>query len=103
VYPSGVPGAVNITNGDYLRLQPGEFLNDTLIEFGLKYGTFRGAITSLTGFFYRLWLKELEQTDAILASQIHVFNSFFYKKLNHHQKGYVYFLLLRCSGTYCPL
>ena len=36
VYPPGVPGAVNITNGDYLRLQPGEFLNDTLIEFGLK-------------------------------------------------------------------
>jgi Ulp1 protease family, C-terminal catalytic domain len=47
-------------------------------------------LTKLTDIFYRLWLKELEQSDAILASQIHVFNSFFYKKLNHHQKGYVY-------------
>ncbi|KAF8798789.1 cysteine proteinase [Phlegmacium glaucopus] len=70
VYPPGVPGAVNITNGDLHRLQPGEFLNDTLIEFGLK-----------------LWLKELEETDPTLASQIHVFNSFFYKKLNHQKKG----------------
>ena len=46
-------------------------------------------ITSPTDISHRLWLKELEQTDAVLASQIHVFNSFFYKKLNHHQKGYV--------------
>lgn len=47
-------------------------------------------LTPLTVIFHRLWLKDLEQTNAILASQIHVFNSFFYKKLNHHQKGYVY-------------
>lgn len=46
--------------------------------------------TQLTDISHRLWLKELEQSDAKLASQIHVFNSFFYKKLNHHQKGYVY-------------
>lgn len=37
VYPHGVPGAVNITNADMGRLDPGEFLNDTLIEFGLKW------------------------------------------------------------------
>ena len=30
-------GAVNITRGDLERLQPGKYLNDTLIEFGLKY------------------------------------------------------------------
>jgi Ulp1 family protease len=36
VYPPGQTGAVNITNGDVTRLAPGEFLNDTLIEFGLK-------------------------------------------------------------------
>jgi Ulp1 family protease len=36
VYPPGQTGAVNITNGDLHRLEPGEFLNDTLIEFGLK-------------------------------------------------------------------
>jgi Ulp1 family protease len=28
---------VNITRGDFERLQPGKYLNDTLIEFGLKY------------------------------------------------------------------
>jgi Ulp1 family protease len=36
VYPQGLPGAVNITKADLKRLEPGEFLNDTLIEFGLK-------------------------------------------------------------------
>jgi len=35
-YPFGEAGAVNVTNGDVARLEPGEFLNDTLIEFGLK-------------------------------------------------------------------
>ncbi|KAF9468622.1 hypothetical protein BDZ94DRAFT_683530 [Collybia nuda] len=64
-YPQGVPGAVNITNADFKRLQPGEFLNDTLIEFGLK-----------------LWLRNLESINPELAKQIHVFSSFFYKKLN---------------------
>ncbi|KAI9443257.1 hypothetical protein H4582DRAFT_2072322 [Lactarius indigo] len=34
-YRSGA-GSLNITNGDVSRLKPGEFLNDTLIEFGLK-------------------------------------------------------------------
>lgn len=37
VYPPNGPGAVHVTNGDLMRLEPGEFLNDTLIELGLKY------------------------------------------------------------------
>ena len=35
-YPFGVPGAVNITNSDVARLEPGEYLNDTILEFALK-------------------------------------------------------------------
>ncbi|KAJ7245014.1 hypothetical protein B0H12DRAFT_1187844 [Mycena haematopus] len=66
VYPQGQTGAVNITNGDVSRLAPGEFLNDTLIEFGLK-----------------LWLHDLEKEDPELVKQIHVFSSFFYKKLDN--------------------
>ncbi|KAF9777986.1 hypothetical protein BJ322DRAFT_1114528 [Thelephora terrestris] len=61
--PSGT-GAVNITRGDLERLQPGKYLNDTLIEFGLK-----------------LWLSDLRDRDPELADQIHLFSSFFYKKL----------------------
>ncbi|KAJ6585193.1 hypothetical protein B0H19DRAFT_1368602 [Mycena capillaripes] len=73
VYPPGQTGAVNITNGDVSRLTPGEFLNDTLIEFGLK-----------------LWLQDLEKENPELVKQIHVFSSFFYKKLNkkNPQEGY---------------
>jgi Ulp1 family protease len=36
VFPPESQGAVSITTADLKRLQPGEFLNDTLIEFGLK-------------------------------------------------------------------
>lgn len=73
IYPTAAVGAVNITNGDLKRLRPGEFLNDTLIEFGLKR-----------------WHKTLENDEPELASQIHIFSSFFYKKLNikNHDEGF---------------
>ncbi|KAJ3537073.1 hypothetical protein NMY22_g5752 [Coprinellus aureogranulatus] len=67
VFPQDAPGKgkVTITKADAARLKPGGFLNDTLIEFGLK-----------------LWLTSLEEANPELAKQIHVFSSFFYKKLN---------------------
>ncbi|CAL1712532.1 unnamed protein product [Somion occarium] len=73
VYPFSGTGAVNITRGDWKRLQPGEYLNDTLIEFGLK-----------------LWLEEVRREKPELADQIHVFSSFFYKKINvrNKEQGY---------------
>ena len=30
----------------------------------------------------RFWLESVQERDALLAEQIHVFNSFFYAKLN---------------------
>ncbi|KAF9561201.1 hypothetical protein EC968_005828 [Mortierella alpina] len=50
---------------DVSRLDDGEFLNDTLIEFGLKYAH-----------------ANVELKNAALADQIHVFNTFFYQRLN---------------------
>ncbi|RDX50208.1 hypothetical protein OH76DRAFT_1332369, partial [Lentinus brumalis] len=64
VYPFFGTGAVNVTRGDLKRLDPGQYLNDTIIEFGLK-----------------VWLEELRKDQPELAEQVHVFNSFFYKKL----------------------
>ncbi|KIY71726.1 cysteine proteinase [Cylindrobasidium torrendii FP15055 ss-10] len=65
VYPWGTPGAVNITKGDVGRLRPAQFLNDNLIEFGLK-----------------LWL----QGDVL--KDVHVFSPFFYGKFNKGPDGY---------------
>ncbi|KAI0357362.1 hypothetical protein OH77DRAFT_1422202 [Trametes cingulata] len=65
VYPPSGTGAVNITRGDLKRLDNGQYLNDTLIEFGLK-----------------VWLDELRKDQPELAEQVHIFNSFFFKKLN---------------------
>jgi len=57
--------SVAITNGDMKRLADGEFLNDTLIEFGLKWE-----------------LSQIEKRSPELVASIHLFNSFFFQKLS---------------------
>jgi len=69
VYPPTGAGAININKSDLKRLNDKEMFNDTLIEFALK-----------------LWLADLRDRDPVLADQIHIFNSFFYKKLNVKDK-----------------
>lgn len=81
MYPPTGTGALSITHGDLKRLQPEEYLNDTLIEFGLKYAF--PTDRRLYAENFRLWLNDL---DPALADQIHVFSSFFYKKLNNRKK-----------------
>ncbi|KAG0255070.1 hypothetical protein BG011_005339 [Mortierella polycephala] len=49
---------------DTLRLNDGEFLNDTLIEFGLKFIH-----------------TKLGQENAALARQVYIFNTFFYQRM----------------------
>jgi len=44
VYPPTGPGALNLTRAERFRLDDGEFLNDTLIEYGLKCATFRSVV-----------------------------------------------------------
>lgn len=70
-----------MTRGDLKRLDPGQYLNDTLIEFGLKsvssilYNCFANDVD-------RLWLNDFRERDPELAEQVHVFSSFFYKKIS---------------------
>ncbi|KAI5452721.1 hypothetical protein NCC49_000470 [Naganishia albida] len=74
-WPSNGRTEVIITNGDFFRLEEAEYLNDILIEFGLKYEWSKIAEEALEG--------RLKRED------IHVFNSFFYKKLSARNKpGY---------------
>lgn len=40
IYPFTGPGGVQITRGEHRRLEPSEFLNDTIIEFGLRSALF---------------------------------------------------------------
>lgn len=69
VYPPSGAGAININKSDFKRLNDLCYLNDTLIEFGLK-----------------LWLADLRENEPELAEEVHVFSSFFYKKLNVRDK-----------------
>ncbi|GAA5871768.1 hypothetical protein JCM1840_003995 [Sporobolomyces johnsonii] len=64
-------GAVAVTYADKKRLNDDEFLNDTLIEFGLKR-----ALTKVKE------ADEKRPEGQKIAPLVHVFNSFFYKKLS---------------------
>lgn len=63
-YPTSGPFAVTLLQSDLDRLKEGEYLNDTMIEFGLRY-----------------LLEQIKQNNPSIVRQIHVFNTFFYHKL----------------------
>ncbi|KAJ7588056.1 hypothetical protein C8J56DRAFT_1050114 [Mycena floridula] len=55
LHPPGSHGAVPIYEHDVVRLNPGECLNDNLIEFGLK-----------------LWFKDLQAQDPHLLVRLSI-------------------------------
>ncbi|OCF76836.1 hypothetical protein I204_02542 [Kwoniella mangroviensis CBS 8886] len=65
-YPTTGRADVNITIGDAQRIETDDFLNDTLLEFGLRHVLFQ---------------LEEERRD-----QVHLFNSFFYERLSNKAK-----------------
>ncbi|XP_073080451.1 sentrin-specific protease 6 isoform X2 [Manis javanica] len=65
--PPPAKGGISVTNEDLHCLSEGEFLNDVIIDFYLKY----------------LVLEKLKKEE---ADQIHIFSSFFYKRLNQRER-----------------
>ncbi|RKP13878.1 hypothetical protein BJ684DRAFT_9435, partial [Piptocephalis cylindrospora] len=63
-YPPGNLRSISISQEDYDCMKPGEFLNDTCIEFYFKYLE-----------------RSLEVGDPDLGEQVYCFNTFFYKQL----------------------
>ncbi|XP_061610274.1 sentrin-specific protease 6 isoform X3 [Phyllopteryx taeniolatus] len=66
--PPPAKGGILVTNEDLHCLNDGEFLNDVIIDFYLKY----------------LVLEKLKKED---SQRIHVFSSFFYRRLTQREKG----------------
>ncbi|XP_023580834.1 sentrin-specific protease 6 isoform X5 [Trichechus manatus latirostris] len=64
--PPPAKGGISVTNEDLHCLNEGEFLNDVIIDFYLKY----------------LVLEKLKKEE---ADRIHIFSSFFYKRLNQRE------------------
>ncbi|KAF5895282.1 sentrin-specific protease 6 isoform X7, partial [Clarias magur] len=65
--PPPSKGGISVTNEDLHCLKEGEFLNDVIIDFYLKY----------------LFMEKLKKED---AGRSHVFSSFFYKRLNQRER-----------------
>ncbi|XP_066579457.1 sentrin-specific protease 6 isoform X3 [Amia ocellicauda] len=65
--PAPAKGGISVTNEDLHCLNEGEFLNDVIIDFYLKY----------------LVLEKLKKED---AHRSHIFSSFFYKRLNQRER-----------------
>ncbi|XP_061098550.1 sentrin-specific protease 6 isoform X2 [Conger conger] len=65
--PPPAKGGISVTNEDLHCLNNGEFLNDVIIDFYLKY----------------LFMEKLKKED---AHRSHVFSSFFYKRLNQRER-----------------
>ncbi|XP_012911728.1 sentrin-specific protease 6 isoform X4 [Mustela putorius furo] len=65
--PPPAKGGISVTNEDLHCLSEGEFLNDVIIDFYLKY----------------LVLEKLKKEE---ADRIHIFSSFFYKRLNQRER-----------------
>ncbi len=70
---------------DFQRLKPPGCLNDTLIQFGLRFVGYL-VILYLDYLFQRhsLWLSEIHACDPMLADQFHVFSTFFFTALIQH-------------------
>jgi Ulp1 family protease len=67
VYKTGKT-SISVTWDDYYRLEEGEFLNDTVIEFYLRW------------MYDKMW-------DDDQRESCHIFNSFFYQNLSSKPKG----------------
>ncbi|KAG7257196.1 hypothetical protein CRUP_014207 [Coryphaenoides rupestris] len=65
--PPPAKGGISVTNEDLHCLNNGEFLNDVILDFYLKY----------------LVLERLKKED---SQRSHVFSSFFYKRLNQRER-----------------
>ncbi|EPY53440.1 SUMO deconjugating cysteine peptidase Ulp2 [Schizosaccharomyces cryophilus OY26] len=64
IYPFTGTNTIAVNNTDLVRLNDGEFLNDTIVDFYLRY----------------LYCK-LEKESPSLAQSTHIFNSFFFSRL----------------------
>ncbi|KAJ1727872.1 hypothetical protein LPJ61_004345, partial [Coemansia biformis] len=69
-YPRGGPKPISVTGSDISRLYKGEFLNDTILEFYIRY----------IG-------ENLRASNPLLHDQCLFFNTFFYRKLSQRSRS----------------
>ncbi|KAJ2137974.1 hypothetical protein IW136_003305 [Coemansia sp. RSA 678] len=69
-YPRNGPKPIAVTGSDICRLYKGEFLNDTILEFYVRYID-----------------ENLRVSNPLLHKQCFFFNTFFFRKLSHRNKA----------------
>ncbi len=78
-YPWGITGGVSIKREDFDCLKPGVYLNDNLIEFGLRY-VFLKVFYPLFTTFCRLFQEQLGQDKFAINKDIYIFSLFWFPK-----------------------
>ncbi len=78
-YPWGITGGVGIKREDFDCLKPGVYLNDNLIEFGLRY-IFLKVFSPLFTTFCRLLQEQLGQDKFAINKDIYIFSPFWFPK-----------------------
>ncbi|EJD33072.1 hypothetical protein AURDEDRAFT_77234, partial [Auricularia subglabra TFB-10046 SS5] len=63
-FPPGDARHLDIRLHDIKSLEPGVLLNDTMLEFGLRF-----------------WFHDLRNSRPLIAGQMHIFSNFFFTKL----------------------
>ncbi|KAJ2499628.1 hypothetical protein GGH96_003385 [Coemansia sp. RSA 1972] len=69
-YPRNGPKPIAVTGSDICRLYKGEFLNDTILEFYVRYID-----------------ENLRASNPLLHKQCFFFNTFFFRKLSHRNRA----------------
>ena len=83
VYPARKVDAVELPFHDMQKLQPQEYLNDTLIDFDIKCDIMhKSMLAPIMGLDAGWFRYKQEHVPDDLKRKFHFFNTFFYKKLN---------------------
>lgn len=75
-------GRISVTYGDIDRLAPGEFLNDNIIDFYLRYFTFFVLVLSPYADNYRFFRFLWRHLEPWQQEHMYFFSSHFFTQLN---------------------
>lgn len=76
-----MPHKTTVLYKDMQRLESKRWLNDTIIDVGLRYVWPIDACACLTQYAYSWWHEKLRREDPNRAERIYIFSTYFFSKM----------------------